>query len=161
MTIEQVFAELRTVDPKWHVEIGEPGDHSGWIRRDAFCTATDGPFNILLERIGDRLRTRDRLTVAASFALRFGWIASVAIAPFLTRGCVPRIRLSNISLKFREDTLFERTAVHEAVGPFASAPGADSDLLLQELRRELENQAAPVVEALYQWSGFSRKAPGG
>ena len=66
-------------------------------------------------RDGDRLGTNDRKTVAALFALRFGWAASVAIAPYLTHACVPDISLDNVSLKFRDDTLYERSALHRPV----------------------------------------------
>jgi FhuF-like iron-sulfur protein len=169
--VETVFAELQAIDPKWRVDIGEPGAHSGWIRGTDFLKATAGPFHSLLERIGARLHTGDRRTVAASFALRFGWIASVAIGPFLTHRCVPHVGLSNISLKFREDTLFERTALHKPSGLFLAVPGntphplvqgaGDFTMLLRALRRELEQQALPVVEALYEWSGFSRKGSWG
>jgi hypothetical protein len=38
--------------------------------------ADDGPFTALLSRIGERLLTDDRKTIAASFALRFGWTGS-------------------------------------------------------------------------------------
>jgi hypothetical protein len=85
---------------------------------------------------------------------------------------VPLVGLSNISLKFREDTLFERTAIYEPSGiVFAREAGisphprvqicVDTDTLRRVLRQELEQQAAPIVEALYQWSGFSRKGSWG
>ena len=38
---------------------------------------------------------------------------------------------------------------------------ADIDILLCALRQELEQQAAPVVNAIYEWSGFSRKGSWG
>ncbi len=169
--IETAFVELEAIDPKWRVDIGEPGTNDGWIRGTDFLQATEGPFHSLLERSGARLRTRDRRTVAALFALRFGWAASVAIAPFLTHRCVPHVGLSNISLKFRENTLFERTAVHEPSGLLVAAPGstphplvqaaANVETLLRALREELKQQALPVVDALYEWSGFARKGSWG
>src|ERR1700733_11055850 len=97
-TVESVFAELQALDPKWRVDIGPPKDSDGWIRGTDMLRAGTGPFHSLLERIGTRFKTKDRMTVAASFALRFGWVASVAIIPFLARHCVPHVGLSNISL---------------------------------------------------------------
>jgi hypothetical protein len=109
--------------------------------------------------------------VAALFALRFGWVASMAIAPFLVSRCVPRVHLSNISGKFRDNTLFERTALHEPVGTILASAGQkssslinqspDADDLLSVLRQELAQQATPVVDALYDWSGFARKGSWG
>ena len=168
-TVESVFAELQTLDPKWRVDIGRPEDDTGWIRGTDMLRADQGPFHALLERIGTRFKTRDRMTVAASFALRFGWVASVAIVPFLARRCVPHVGLSNISLKFKENTLFERIAIHEPKGTIAGGLSSsplihcvpDAGALLRVLRTELVDQTQPVVDALYQWSGFSRKGSWG
>jgi ferric iron reductase protein FhuF len=154
-----LFAEVQEANPKWRVEVGQPEAGAGWIRGTDFFRAGDGPFHSLLGRIGERLRTRDRRTVAALFTLRFGWVASAAITPFLTHGFVPHVGLSNISIKFREDTLFERIAVHEAAGMVLGASGIDG--LLRQLRSELVQQAQPVVESLFDWSGFSRKGAWG
>ena len=95
----------------------------------------------------------------------------MAIAPYLRYGCVPDISLENVSLKFRESTFFERTAIHEPRGFMAAAsPGAahpsittveDDQALLQSLRSQLAAQAAPVVNALYDWSGFAPKGTWG
>lgn len=169
--VEHVLNELARLDPKWRIEVGDPGDGSGWIRGRDFTRGNDGPFRALLERISNRLRTNDKRTVAASFALRFGWCASVAIAPYIVGQCVPDVSLANISLKFREDTLFERTALHSPLGvKLGNSRGQASPLiryqtdpgrLVQVLRQQLHQQARPVVEALYDWSGFSRKGSWG
>jgi ferric iron reductase protein FhuF len=168
-TVESVFAELQAHDPKWRVDIGRPEDDAGWILGTDMLRADQGPFHSLLERIGTRFKTKDRMTVAASFALRFGWVASVAIVPCLTRRCVPHVALSNISVKFRENTLFERIAIHEPRGTIAGGPASsplihcvpDTHTLLRVLRAELVDQAQPLVDVLYQWSGFSRKGSWG
>jgi hypothetical protein len=122
-------------------------------------------------RIGERAKTKDRRTIAASFALRFGWASAMAIAPYLRHHCVPDIALENVSFKFKPSTFFERTAIHDARGvvmagdPRALHPSlatvADAASLLVELRRALVAQATPVVEALYDWSGFARKGTWG
>jgi hypothetical protein len=54
---------------------------SGWIDGTDLRDAGAGPFHALLRRIGDVARTTDRRTIAASFALRFGWSSAIAIAP--------------------------------------------------------------------------------
>ena len=80
---------------------------------------TDGqrrPIQRLLSHIGDRLHTADRRTIAAAFALRYGWSAGMAIAPYMLRDCVPTITLDNVSFKFRDNTLFERVALHHPTG---------------------------------------------
>jgi len=169
--VEQVLSELERIDPKWRIEVGDPGDGPGWVRGLDLARGSEGPFHALLERIGHRLRTKDKLTVAASFSLRFGWCASVAIAPYIIGQCVPDVGLANISLKFREDTLFERTALFSPRGlmlgdsPRTLHPlvryESDPISLLHVLREQLHQQAAPVVEALYEWSGFSRKGSWG
>jgi hypothetical protein len=84
---------------------------------------------------------------------------------------VPDISLENISLKFKESTFFERTAIHEPRGvmtiadPTASHPAvttvADRHALLRALRSALVSQAMPVVEALHEWSGFARRGTWG
>ena len=185
-----VFAALAGVDPKWRADVGVPEPVDGWIRGDDFRDATRGPFQALLARMAARTKTADRMTLAASFALRFGWAGAIAIAPYLTHRCVPHVPLDNISIKFRETTLFERTALHVAHGWRESSDvtsggardDADHDTdhdtnhdtgndasggpllqgpLLQRLRDELQGQAEPVVRALYDWSGFSVKGSWG
>ena len=117
------------------------------------------------------MRTADRKTIAASFALRFAWASSAAIAPYLIHHCVPDFTLGNISLKFRDDTLFECSAIHSPRGfvigkdpdnasPFTQAVESHA-ALRAALRSTLKAQSAPVVEALYDWSGFSRKGTWG
>lgn len=169
--IALILEELAQIDPKWKIEVGDPGNAPGWIRGSDLEQGDDGPFLELLQRIARRLRTADKRTVAASFALRFGWCASVAIAPYIVRRCVPDVSLTNVALKFREDTLFERTALILPRGvilgqkPSISHPliryEPDPGALLQFLRDQLQQQALPVVEALYEWSGFSRKGSWG
>ena len=122
-------------------------------------------------RIGESAGTVDRRTVAASFALRYGWSSAMAIAPLLKSSCVPDVSLENISLRFHETGFFERTAIHEARGVMvASDPRANhptitsvpnSYQLLRTLRSALMTQAIPVVEALHGWSGFARKGTWG
>jgi len=160
-----ILHEIRTADPKWRVDIADPRGEPGWINGTDFERATEGPFSQLLCATGDRLGTTDRKTVAALFALRFGWAASVAIAPYLSHACVPDIRLGNISLKFRDDTLYERSALYHpratmvrgnraAAHPLIETV-ADRVELRRVLRRHLYEQTNPVVQALNEWSGFS------
>lgn len=163
--IVEAFEALRTLNASWHVDVARPGE-PGWIAGNDLRTASSGPFHELLLRIGERSGTADRRTIAASFALRFGWASAMAIAPYLRHGCVPDIALENVSFKFKPSTFLDRTAIHDARGvvtaddPRAAHPSmatvADAAALVGELRRVLVAQATPVVEALYDWSGFAR-----
>jgi len=165
-----IYDALRTLNASWHVEIGTPAG-LGWIAGVDLRDAERGPFNDLLTRIGERANTTDRRTIAASFALRIGWASAMAIAPYLRFQCIPDIALENVSFKFRESTFFERTALHDPRGHViagdarathaAIATVADADVLLRTLRTALVSQSAPVVDALYRWSGFAPKGTWG
>ncbi len=150
-----VYATLRALNPSWYVEVGRPSG-PGWIAGDDLRDATGRPFHEFLLRIGERAKTTDRRTIAASFALRFGWASAMAIAPYLKFACVPDIALGNVSFKFRESTFFERTAIHEPRGAFGDSPA-----LLRVLREALVEQSRPVVDALFEWSGFARRGTWG
>jgi hypothetical protein len=116
-----------------------------------------------------RAGTTDRKALVASFALRYGWSAGAAIAPFLLCRLVPNVSLENISIKFAgQHHLFERVALHRAEGIILANTGSQklSNLcrasslrqLRQSLRHTLIQQATPIVEALHHWSRFSTKA---
>jgi ferric iron reductase protein FhuF len=169
--IEEALAALQAIDPKWRVDIGSPAGSPDWIHGRSFTGAEEGPFHALLNRIMERLRTGDRRTVAASFCLRFGWSAWVAIVPYVVYQCVPEVALNNIALKFGANTLHERTAIywpHGAVLDTGIRPihpqlrsVPEPEALLRLLRRQLMEQALPVVDALHEWSGFSKKGAWG
>ena len=162
--VVNVYRALGALNSSWVVDIGRP-EAVGWIAGEGFRTAARRPFGALLGRIGERVRTSDRRTVAALFALRFGWASAMAIGPFLGERCVPDVGLDNISLKFQDSTFFERAAIHVPRGtmiasdPRARHPSitavADGELLLRSLRTCLVEQASPVVRALHEWSGFA------
>jgi hypothetical protein len=133
-----------------------------------------------MDRIAARLHTTDRKIIAASFALRFGWSAGAAIAPFVLYQCVPDVSLDNIGLRFSEQTFFERVAILEAraiavresesediplVTILDDTQSQETDskplhhpVLLAKLQETLSGQARPVIEALYSWSRFSKRA---
>jgi hypothetical protein len=168
--MDAVFAALAAMNASWRVEIGRPAG-PGWIAGDDLRDAGGGPFNDLLRGIGDRDRTGDRRTIAASFAVRFGWASALAIAPWLRHRCVPDVSLGNVSFKFSPSTFFERPAIHEARGvvvdgdarsthpSMTTVPGDAA--LLRALRDALAAQGEPVVEALHRWSGFARRGTWG
>jgi hypothetical protein len=168
--VEAAFDALRSLNAGWSVEIGKPAG-TGWIQGVELRDAAHGPFNELLLRIGERAATGDRRTIAASFALRFGWASAMAIAPYLRYDCVPDIELDNVAFKFKESTFFERTAIYEPRGAVAEDDPrlphdsltvvGDREALLMTLRRSLADQAAPVVDALFRWSGFARRGTWG
>lgn len=165
-----IYDALRALNASWSVDVGKPSG-SGWIAGTELRVASTGPFNELLLRISERARTADRRTIAASFALRYGWASAMAIAPYLKYACVPDVSLENVSLKFRESTFFERTAIHEARGVMVAdnpranhpliTPVADRHQLLRSLRCALTTQAIPVVDALHDWSGCARRGTWG
>jgi FhuF 2Fe-2S C-terminal domain len=159
-----VFRALRALHPNWHVEMGHP-DGRGWIAGSDLETSHAGPFHTLLAQMGERLQTSDRRTIAASFALRYGWSSGIAIAPYLLHQCVPKIGLDNVSFKFHENTAFERAALHQPEGVMLQQGGmtqhpsiqflSSHQALLSYLRASLVQQAEPIVNALYDWSHFS------
>lgn len=168
--VAEVLTGLVTVNSSWIVEVGTPVG-AGWIAGVDMSDASRGPLNDLLLAIGERAGTDDRRTIAASFALRFGWASVMAIAPFLRDACVPDIRLENTSCRFKESTFFERAAVHVPRGvvcpgdqrashPLVTVVPDDQELLLA-LRHVLVTQAEPVVAALHAWSGFAPKGTWG
>jgi ferric iron reductase protein FhuF len=160
----RVYDELRMVHPDWYVEFGRRcGD--GWIPGDALRWPDLPPFSDLLSRIGQRLMTSDRKVIAASFALRFGWSAGAAVAPYLLKSCVPDVALDKVSFKFSTQTFFEKLSLHDrdaivsenpshVLNPWARPDSA----LAAALRRTLVTQADPVVHALHEWSRFSARA---
>lgn len=168
--IEAALAGLRSLNAGWTVEIGRPSG-SAWMQGEELRDAEGGPFNDLLIRIGERARTADRRTIAALFALRFGWASAMAIAPYLRHDCVPDICLGNVAFRFKESTFLGGTAMYQPRGvlvigdPRATHPAviavADHEALLRTLRNALLGQAAPVVDALFQWSGFARRGTWG
>jgi hypothetical protein len=168
--VAELYAALRVMNPSWNVEVGRPFG-PGWIAGADLRIATHGPFHELLARIGERAHTTDRRTIAASFALRFGWASAMAIAPYLRFACVPDITLDNVAFKFRESTFFERTAIYEARGivvrddprscDASMSVVTDRDALLRALRDALVAQGQPVVDALFEWSGFARRGTWG
>ncbi|HEV2179149.1 MAG TPA: (2Fe-2S)-binding protein [Gemmatimonadaceae bacterium] len=168
--VADMYERLRALHAGWGVDVGRPTG-AGWIAGDAFRDAASGPFRALLERIGARSQTDDRRTIAGSFALHFGWTSAMAIAPFLHFRCVPDCSLGNIAIRFNQSAYVDGTAVYDARGtvvaddPCAHDPAMravpDEHALLRALRDALVAQAAPVVEAVYEWSAFAERATWG
>ena len=166
----RVFDDLRTRDPRPARRARRPAG-PGWIAGADLRAAGTGPFHALLLRIGECARTADRRTIAASFAMRFGWASGMAIAPYLRARCVPDVSLDNTSFKFAALDLLRacgdpRSARLGRGGrrsrdASAIATVADADALRRALRTALVDQAVDVVEALYQWSGFARRGTWG
>lgn len=142
---------LAAMNPRWGVELGTRSG-PGWLRGRDLRNARVGPFNAFLAELGRKGDTSDRRTIAASFALRFGWSSGAMIAAYVFHACVPRMALDNVSFFFSERALFERLAVHSAIDVASSAPE-----LRACLREDLIRQAEAVVEALSNWSHLSAK----
>jgi hypothetical protein len=168
--VVEIYAALRALNASWHVDVTTPSG-PGWIAGTDLRSAGTGPLHELLLRIGERVKTTDRRTIAASFALRYGWASAMGIAPYLRFRCVPDIALDNVSFKFRESTFFACTAVHDPRGTViagddrAAHPSIrtvkDEGALLHTLRIALIEQATPVVDALHEWSGFAPRGTWG
>lgn len=107
-----VFRAVGRLNPDWEAEIGSRHT-GGWIDGSVLQCPDSLHFSDLLDRIARRLRRENRRTVAIAFAVRLGWSADAAIAPYLLQQCVPDIRLSNISLKFSEDALLQKLSLRE------------------------------------------------
>ena len=155
-SIPNAYAYLKTLHPKWDVALGVPNG-KGWLRGSDLFFPDAVPFRSLLQALGARREAEDRRSMAASFALRFGSSAGVAIAPFLLCRAVPNMSLDNISLKFGGNGLFERAALHQAEGAIGANEHQTEDLR-RYLRQTLVDQATPVVDALHAWSRFSVRA---
>ncbi|MEO7998918.1 MAG: hypothetical protein ABI852_15815, partial [Gemmatimonadaceae bacterium] len=168
--ISAIYDSLRAENAAWNVTIDKPSG-PGWISGEEMKDARTGPFNGLLERIGELLNSDDKLTIAASFSVRFGWASAMAIAPYLRFRCVPDISLENVSFKFGPGTFFERTAMYIPRGTVVDGDAradnasmttvSDANALLRSLRDALVAQSAPVVEALHEWSGFAHRGTWG
>jgi ferric iron reductase protein FhuF len=158
-SVAHVFEALRHINPSWTVELGRPVPGDGWISGAELVNPSSGPLHELLQRIGARVQTADRRTIAALYAMRFGWASAMAIAPYVKFTAVPDVSLENVSLKFTPSTFLERMAIHEPSGVAGKA--GDRHLLRQALRQQLTAQAVPVVEALHQWSGFAPRGTWG
>jgi ferric iron reductase protein FhuF len=160
----RIYNELRQLHLDWYVEFGRRSG-SGWIPGDDLRRPDVPPFSELLARIGQRLMTSDRKVIAASFALRFGWSAAAAVAPYLLKQCVPDLSLDNVSLKFSAHTFFEKLSLHDSDAIVLDDSSRDhvggagpGPALQAALRTTLVGQAAPVVSALHEWSQFSARA---
>ncbi len=147
------FATLEAMQPRWSIETGQPNS-PGWMPGDSLRDAESGDFNQLLSIIGTRLKTQRRKVIAACFGLRFGWSSGVAFGPFLINKSVADVQLGNLSLKFSEIGLFEKTAFRQLQ---TFNEGAHWQSPMQQLQAALVTQAEPIVETLHQWSRFSRQ----
>jgi hypothetical protein len=168
--VAEAFADLATRDAGWRHAIGRP-DGPGWIAGEALRDARNGPLHDLLLRIGAGLRTGDRRTIAASFAVRFGWASGVAIGPYLRHRIVPDAGLEHLAFRFSPAGAFEQAALAVPRGaviegdPRASHPSIttapDAASLRRVLRATLVGQSEPIVAALSAWSGFARRGTWG
>jgi ferric iron reductase protein FhuF len=164
--IEDVCQAVRASLPAWAVDLGRPRG-TGWTPGTDLMRPDEGPFRALLERIGEQLHTADRRTIAASFALRYGWSSGMAIAPYLLYACVPALALDNVSFQFHDQMSCDRVAWHQLTGAMLRQDGAaphpsveyltGPEPLVARLRTSLVRQADPVVDALSAWSQFARR----
>lgn len=148
LPLRDLFRDLENVDRYATAEVGVR-EAPEWIPGTDLLAPARPPFSDLLRRIGTRMGLADRRSVAASFLLRFGWSSGPAIALYLAKGVVPRLRLEQTSYRFSESTLFERIALRDArIHGAADGP--------RRLRETLVGQTGPVIEALHDWSRMTR-----
>ncbi len=168
--VTAIYERIQAIQPGLTVEIGRPRAASGdgWVSGTDLRNASAGPFHDLLRRMGETLNEQDRRTIAASFALRYGWAGGIAIAPYLLHQCVPDINLENTAYRFGgQFSMYQRAAIYNPRGAMLAAnnaavhpsirPISSSMELLQLLRESLISQATPVVNALCEWSHFSSR----
>ena len=148
------FATLKAMQPRWSITVGQP-ESAGWLSGVSLQDANDGELNRLLKKIGTHMGTERRAVIAPSFALRFSWASGIVFGPFVVNETIADVRLSNLSLKFSDNTLFEQAALHQ-LQVFDDYEHGLSPI--QQLQAVLIAQAKPVVDALHQWSRFSRQA---
>lgn len=143
-----IYKAVGMLNSDWQVDFGTPqGD--GWISGSALERPDHQPFKDLLRRIAERLNTNDRREVAAAFAIRLGWSAGAAIAPYFLQQCVPDIRLPNISLKFSEDTLFQKLSLHEPRGVMLRRYGLANHPSVEFLE---DGGERPEIEGLWDFN---------
>jgi hypothetical protein len=134
-----MYQALQARNSRWCVEVGQPRG-PGWMPGTALLTATESPFQALLALIGEGLQTADRRTIAASFALRYGWSSGIAIAPYVLYSCVPKITLDNVSFKLAS-----------RVG-YRWAEGAGQEVTALPHRRGPEGRAATSAQGCPRWT---------
>lgn len=143
-----------------------PTAGEGWMTGRNLADAGCDPLNRLLQTLGERAKTDDRKIIAAAFAARLGWSSVAGILPCLLAGHVPRLPPENTSLKFGAHTLFEATAIHECKWVASSSSRATPPSLLPmeyasevfcHLSEELHRYSRPIVDALHEWSRFSKR----
>jgi hypothetical protein len=107
-----IYREVSKLNQDWQADFGVQ-QCDGWIPGSAVEHPDRPPFSQLLARISNVIGSTDRRTIAAAFVVRLAWSAGDAIAPYMMRQCVPDTRLSNISLRFSEDCLFQKLSIHQ------------------------------------------------
>lgn len=131
----------------------------GWIRGADLLSPATGIFQGLLQAIGSGIGTKNKRVIAASFALRYGWSAGAPLQAYIAQHQVMNLALDNISLHFCDAGLYREYSLHRAEVVFQceSCNVADREVALH-MAEQLYAQAEPVIEALHEWSRFSRRA---
>ncbi len=140
-----------------------------WLTHPEIRRPGDGLYTELLQTLMTRGGIASRRFAAASFLLRYGWSSGVVIAPLLMEKPIPLYAAEKAELCFSANTLLQAICLHG--DGFAVARGHafsrhghclltfdDRNEAIRRVGRQLLRHAEPVVEALHEWSGFSRKA---
>jgi len=140
-----------------------------WLSYAELCQPPEGFYAELLQALMTRSGIASRRFAAASFLLRYGWSAGTVIAPLLMNKPIPWYAAEEADLCFADNTLFQAICLNSdgfIIGEDQDFSAhshcvlnfSDKNAATHLVADQLLNHAKPVVEALHQWSGFSRKA---
>lgn len=140
-----------------------------WFSHADLRRPHEGLYAELLQGLMARSGIASRRFAAASFLLRYGWSAGAMLAPLLMDKPIPWYAAEEADLCFADNTLFQAICLNSdgfIVGDnegFSAHPQcvlsySDPNAAIRLVAGQLADHAKPAVEALHQWSGFSRKA---
>jgi hypothetical protein len=140
-----------------------------WLSHAEMRQPQEGLYAELLRALMTRSGIASRRFAAASFLLRYGWSAGAMIAPLLMDKPIPWYAAEEVDLCFSNNTLFQAVCLNSdgfilgedhgfSAHPHCVLNCPDQNVALRLVADQLSDHAKPVVEALHQWSSFSRKA---
>lgn len=147
----------------------EPHDRAAkWVDAEGLASLDHGHLAAMLALYKSNGYAPNPRVGASVLMLRFGWVGGFAIAPYLTRACVPFLR--NYRLCFppypgpgaRVMWIRDAGFVGRPDDPLAGTPewieSVGEDQLRRRLLASLVATTEPLVVALYAWSHRARQA---
>lgn len=140
-----------------------------WLSHTDMRRPQEGLYAELLQGLMTRSGIASRRFAAASFLLRYGWSAGAMLAPLLMDKPIPWYAAEEADLCFADNTLFQAICLNSdgfivgdnegfSAHPHCVLSYSDPNAAIRLVAGQLADHAKPTVEALHQWSGFSRKA---